>query len=74
MSTHNIQFHHKIRTFPKYLFFWSYRKNFVGTKNEFELAMVNEPSVFEPLGFYYCFFFFYYYYYCKGDNVNVNQL
>ena len=52
MSTHNIQFHHKIRKFPKYFFFWSFRKNFVGTKNEFELAMVNEPSVFEPLRFY----------------------
>ena len=41
MSTHNIQFHHKIRKFPKYLFSG-------GTKNEFELAIVNEPSVFEP--------------------------
>ena len=26
--------------------------NFAGTENEFELAMVNEPSVFEPLRFY----------------------
>ena len=24
-----------------------------GLKNEFETAMVNEPSVFEPLKFYY---------------------
>ena len=24
-----------------------------GLKNEFETAMVNEPSVFEPLIFYY---------------------
>ena len=32
--------------------FWSYRKNFAATKNEFEPAMVNEPSVFQPLRFY----------------------
>ena len=25
-----------------------------GLKNEFETAMVNEPSVFEPLKFYFC--------------------
>ena len=25
---------------------------FLGTKNEFEIAVVNEPSVFEPLKFY----------------------
>ena len=31
------------------LIFWSCCKNFVGLKNEFELTMVNEPSVFEPL-------------------------
>ena len=31
--------------------FLSYRKNFVGLKNEFELAVVNEPSVFELLRF-----------------------
>ena len=29
----------------------SCRKNFVGTKNEFRLAMVNEPSMFELLRF-----------------------
>ena len=29
-----------------------------GPKNEFETAMVNEPSVFEPLKFY-CNYFFY---------------
>ena len=38
MSTHNIQFHDKIRIS-------------LGLKNEFELAMVNEPSVFELLRF-----------------------
>ena len=31
--------------------FLSYRKNFVGNQNEFELATVNEPSVFELLKF-----------------------
>ena len=29
----------------------SYRKNIVGTQNEFELAMVNAPSAFELLRF-----------------------
>ena len=58
MSTHNIQFHDKIRTSHSIIFFLSYRKNFVGTqkrvrishgkraivgiKNEFELAMVTK--------------------------------
>ena len=51
MSTHNIQFHDKIRKFPKIFVFLSCRKNFVGAKNEFELAIVNEPSVFELLRF-----------------------
>ena len=33
MSTHNIQFHNKIRKkIPEYLFFLSYRKGFVGTE------------------------------------------
>ena len=36
MGTHNIQFHDKISK----------------KKNEFELAMVNEPSVFELLRFH----------------------
>ena len=32
MSTHNIQFHDKIRKFPLVFDFFSYRKNFVGTQ------------------------------------------
>ena len=32
MSTHNIQFHDKIRKFPLVFVFLSYRKNFVGTQ------------------------------------------
>ena len=53
MSTHNIQFHDKIRKlkFPEIFVFLRYRKNFVGLKNKFESAMVNEPSGFELLKF-----------------------
>ena len=32
MSTHNLQFHDKIRKFPLILVFLSYRKNFLGTQ------------------------------------------
>ena len=32
---------------------------FKGLENEFETAVVNEPSVFEPLKFYCTFYFFY---------------
>ena len=31
--------------------FLTYRKNFVGTQKQFELALVNESSVFELLRF-----------------------
>ena len=56
MSTHNIPFYNKkAKSPPEYsksaamgVFSW-------GLKNEFEKAMVNEPSVFEPLKFY-CIF------------------
>ena len=51
MSTYNAQFHDKIRKIPEIFVFLSCRKNFVGTQKEFELAMVNEPSVFELLSF-----------------------
>ena len=51
MSTYNIQFHDKIRKFPEIFVFLRYRKNFVGLKNKFESAMVNEPSGFELLRF-----------------------
>ena len=49
MSTHNIQLHDKIRIFFKYLFSKAIRRISQGLKNEFELAIVNEPSGFEPL-------------------------
>ena len=32
MSTHNIQFHDKIRIFTLIFVFWTYRKNFIGTQ------------------------------------------
>ena len=53
MSTHNIQFHDKIRKNPYIFVFLSYWKDFVGTeKKEFELSTVNEPYRFEPLRLY----------------------
>ena len=54
MRTHNIQFHNKIRKTSLYTCtcFLELSKEFrVDSKNEFELAMVNEPSVFEVLCF-----------------------
>ena len=48
MSIHNIQFHDKIRKkFLQYLFSWAIRRISLGLKIEFELAMVNERSVFD---------------------------
>ena len=54
MRIRNIHFHDKIIKFRlgilKYLYFFSYRKNFLRTqKKKFESAKVNEPSVFEVL-------------------------
>ena len=39
--------------YPKYDNVCSYGMFFWGLKNEFKIAEVNEPSVFEPLKFYY---------------------
>ena len=36
----------------KYIVFLSYLKNFLGLENEFESAIVNEPSVFESFKIY----------------------
>ena len=51
MSTHNIPFSIQKKTlnYPKSAAKGSFSK---GLKSEFEIAMVNEPSVFEPLKFY----------------------
>ena len=52
MSTHDIPFsyeqekHHKLSQICRYGLFSK------GLKNEFETAVVNEPSEFEPLKFY----------------------
>ena len=43
--------------YPKYNNVCSYGIFSKGLKNEFETAVVNEPSVFEPLKFY-CIIFF----------------
>ena len=51
MSTHNVQFLDRIRKFPLIIVFWSYRENFVGTQNKFELAVVHKLLVFERLRF-----------------------
>ena len=37
MSTHNIQFHGKIRKFPLVFVFLSYRKNFKGTQKRVQI-------------------------------------
>ena len=52
MSTLNIQFHDKIKKKFLYICFLKLSKEFHrASKYEFELAMVNEPSVFEPSRF-----------------------
>ena len=50
MSTHNIQFHDKIRKFPLVFVFLSYRKNFVGTQKRVRINH-DKPLVFELLRF-----------------------
>ena len=52
MSTHNIQFHDKIRKkIPDFLFSRAIGRIPLGLENEFQLATVNEPSGFELLRF-----------------------
>ena len=49
---------HKIITnLPSYNNVFSYRTFSWGLKNEFEIAIVNEPPVFEPLMFYFLLLF-----------------
>ena len=53
MSTHNIPFLNiKQKNHPKSSQICNCRICSKGPKNEFETAVVNEPSVFEPLKFY----------------------
>ena len=49
MSTHNIQFHDKKKSLN--ICFLELSEEFRRDKNEFELAMVNEPSMFESSRF-----------------------
>ena len=53
MSTHHIPFSIKKENHPKLSQICSYGSFSKVLKNEFETAVVNEPSVFEPLKFYY---------------------
>ena len=50
MITHNIPFLNKKETHPELSQIYGICSK--GPKNEFESAVVNEPSVFEPLKFY----------------------
>ena len=52
MSTHNIPFLYNKARQPKLSQTCSYGIFSKGPKNEFDTAVVNEPSVFEPLKFY----------------------
>ena len=52
MSTTIYHFQYKIENRPKLTQICSYGIFSKGLKNEFETAVVNEPSVFEPLKFY----------------------
>ena len=52
---------------PIYLYLQLWKK-FWGLKNEFEIAVVNEPSLFEPLKFY---IYIYIYIYILSNNRNL---
>ena len=52
MSTHNMPFQYKIENHPKLSQISSYGIFSKGLKKEFKIAVVNEPSVFEPQKFY----------------------
>ena len=57
MCTHNIPFSTLKEKHLELAQICSYGNFFEGLKNEFETAVVNEPSVFEPLKFYCSFHF-----------------
>ena len=50
--TQYIIFQYKIENYPKLSQICNYGISSKGLKKEFETAVVNEPSVFEPLKFY----------------------
>ena len=51
MSTHNIQFHDKIRNVPQIFVFLSYRKNFVGIEKRVLISHGKRAIGVEPSGF-----------------------
>ena len=52
MSTHNMPFISITKEITLNYHKFAGDEFFLGTQNEFETAVVNEPSVFEPLKFY----------------------
>ena len=52
MNTYNIPFQYKKENHPKLSQICSYGIFYKGLKNDFEAAVENEPSVFEPRKFY----------------------
>ena len=57
MSTHNIHFQDKIidpilsQLYYNISSYGKMEKSYLGLKNEFEIAVINEPSVFQPSKF-----------------------
>ena len=47
---------HRKRKSSNFSQIWNYGISSKGPKNEFETTMVNEPSVFEPLKFFWQYF------------------
>ena len=51
-TQHTFKVKEETYNYPKYIYICSYWKKILGTdKNKFEIAVVNEPSVFEPSNF-----------------------
>ena len=57
MSTHNLQFHDKIRKFSEIIVFWRCRKNFIGIQKFVRISHGKRALVFEPLRFDCSFLF-----------------
>ena len=68
MSTHNITFSTKKENHPKRFYICSYGIFSKGPKNEFETAMVNEPSVLKPLKFFCIYIFFTLIYHVRNNS------
>ena len=72
MRTHNIPFNIITKNHPKLPEVCSYEIFSKGLKNQFETAVVNEPSVFEPLKFY-CIRFNFSFYSKQGEVSQVQE-